>query len=88
VNLEAQASGRPVVTTRHGGIPEFVAEERTALLVDEGSPGALADAVVRVLGEPGLAARLASAGPALARRFDAAGVAAWHDQLHDDLAKR
>ena len=24
VNLEAQASARPVVTTKHGGIPEYV----------------------------------------------------------------
>ena len=35
VNVEAQASGRPVVTTCHGAIPEFVAEGRSALLVDE-----------------------------------------------------
>ena len=47
VNVEAQASGRPVVTTRHGGIPEYVREDETALLVPESDPAALARALVR-----------------------------------------
>ena len=85
VNLEAQATGRPVVTTRHGGIPEFVSEGETALLVEEGDPEALAEALVRVLTDDGLAARLAAAGPAWAARFDVAQCVAAVDDLYDDV---
>ena len=85
VNLEAQASGRPVVTTRHGGIPEYVRDGETALVVPEADPGALADALVRVVTDDALAARLGGAGPAWAARFDVAACAARHDDLYDDL---
>jgi glycosyltransferase involved in cell wall biosynthesis len=83
VNLEAQASGRPVVSTRHGGIPEFVDDGRTGLLVTEGDATALANALVVVLGEPALAARLGHAGPAWAARFDVRVGTARVDDLYD-----
>lgn len=85
VNLEAQASGRPVVTTRHGGIPEFVDHGRTALLVPEGDHAALADALVAVLSEPGLAARLGAAGPGWAAAFDASASTARLDDLYEKV---
>jgi glycosyltransferase involved in cell wall biosynthesis len=85
VNLEAQACGRPLVTTRHGGIPEFVVEGRTALLVPEGDTNALADALVEVLRDDNLAARLAAAGPAWAARFDVAVCTSRIDDLYDRL---
>jgi colanic acid/amylovoran biosynthesis glycosyltransferase len=62
VNLEAQASGRPVVTTRHGAIPEFVAEGQTAIIVPEADASALAEALVSVLRERELAERLVRPG--------------------------
>lgn len=67
VNLEAQAMGRPVVSTRHGGVPEFV--DDGGLLVPEGDAPALADALVSVLRDRALAERLAAAGPVTAARF-------------------
>lgn len=85
VNLEAQASGRPVVTTRHGGIPEYVRDGETALVVPEADPGALAQALIRVLTEPGLAARLGAAGPAFARQFDVRAGAARVEALYRSL---
>lgn len=85
VNLEAQASARPVVTTLHGAIPEFVEEGRTALLVPEADPGALAEALTTVLRDRGLAEQLAAAGPESARRFDATDCAARVDALYDSL---
>ena len=87
VNLEAQASGRPVVTTRHGGIPEFVAEGESALVVGEADADALAAALVDVLTDESLAARLGAAGPAVARRFDVADCAARVDGLYDTLIR-
>ena len=76
VNLEAQASGRPVVTTRHGGIPEFVAEGRTALVVEEGDPAALAQALSTLLTDRVFAERMAAAGPAHAATHDVTACAA------------
>lgn len=75
VNLEAQASGRPVVTTDHGGIPEYVTAGQTALVVPEADAGALADAIIRVLTDDVLAGRLALAGPGRVAAQDAVSVA-------------
>jgi colanic acid/amylovoran biosynthesis glycosyltransferase len=47
--LEAQASGMPVVSTRHAGIPEIVLDNETGFLAPEGDPVALADALRRML---------------------------------------
>src|SRR5207302_10451123 len=85
VNLEAQASGRPVVTTRHGGIPEFVQDGRTARVVPENDPDALADAVIAVLRDDALAESMAAAGPPNAARFDVRDCTARIDALYDVL---
>lgn len=83
VNLEAQASGRPVVTTDHGGIPEYVSADETALVVPEADPEALADAIVRVLRDDSLAVRLGSNGPGWAGRFDVREVAGRVGSLYE-----
>jgi glycosyltransferase involved in cell wall biosynthesis len=85
VNLEAQASGRPVVTTRHGGIPEFVADGETALVVPENDADALAGALTTVLQDPVLAERLSEAGPRWVRRFDVRRCAQRLDDLYASL---
>jgi glycosyltransferase involved in cell wall biosynthesis len=60
--LEAMASGRPVVATAVGGIPECVVAERTGLLVPRGAEEALAEAVIRVLADPALRNSLGRSG--------------------------
>jgi len=60
--LEALALGTPVVSTRKGAEGLAVVEGEELLLGD--SPQAFADAVLRVLGDEALAARLSSAGRA------------------------
>jgi glycosyltransferase involved in cell wall biosynthesis len=77
-----------VVTTRHGGIPEYVDEGRTALIVPEGDADALADALIRVLADDELSARLAAAGPAFAAPLDLSRTAAQVDELYDELRQR
>ena len=57
--IEAFAAGTPVVTTSPESIPYLVEHERTGLLSPVGDEKALAASVVRLLSEPGLAARLA-----------------------------
>ncbi len=54
--IEAMAAGRPVVSTRAGGVPELVGD--AGLLADIDDAPELAAAVQRVLGDPVLALQL------------------------------
>ncbi|GAA4451814.1 glycosyltransferase [Phytohabitans houttuyneae] len=62
VLLEAAATGRPVVGTDHGGIPEAVVDGTTGYLVPEHDVTALADRIVTLLRDPELGERLGKAG--------------------------
>ncbi len=74
--LEAMASGAPVVGTRHGGIPEAVTDGDSGLLVPENDARALAAAMLRVMGDDGLARSLAAGGRRVVEeKFDRAGNA-------------
>src|SRR5258708_19681402 len=47
--MQALACGVPVVTNSSGSIPEFIEHDVTGLVVEEGKPEALADAMTRLL---------------------------------------
>ncbi len=66
--LEAQACGVPVVGTNAGGIPEFVAEGETGLLVPPFDVGAMERALSSLLTDPVLRDRLSRQGAEQARR--------------------
>jgi glycosyltransferase involved in cell wall biosynthesis len=59
---EALAMEVPVVATALMGNPELVIHEETGLLVPPRQPAAMADAVLRVLGDPAGARSMARAG--------------------------
>jgi glycosyltransferase involved in cell wall biosynthesis len=61
VIVEAFCRGRAVVGSRVGGIPDLVADGETGLLVEPEDAAALADALVRLLADPELAARMGAA---------------------------
>jgi glycosyltransferase involved in cell wall biosynthesis len=69
VVVEAFCRGRGVVASRVGGIPDLVEDGRNGLLVEPGDPHALAEVLVRVLSDRGLAERLGVAA--------ATSAAAW-----------
>ena len=66
VLVEAFCRGRGVVASRVGGIRDLVRDGDSGLLIEPGSTEALADALVRVLTDPGLAARLGEGAAAAA----------------------
>jgi glycosyltransferase involved in cell wall biosynthesis len=70
--LEAMAAGVAPVVTAVGGIPEVLSDGHDGLLVPPGDPDALAQALIRVLGDDGERARLADAARARAQDFDLA----------------
>ncbi|MBK1698820.1 glycosyl transferase [Rhodovibrio salinarum] len=49
IAAEAQAMGRPLVASAHGGVPEQVIDGETAFLVPPGDDAALAEGVARAL---------------------------------------
>jgi glycosyltransferase involved in cell wall biosynthesis len=64
VVLEGWAQGRPVVAAAAKGPAALITEGETGLLVPPDDANALAQALARVLGDRGLAARLAAKGQA------------------------
>lgn len=69
VVIDAISFGRPVAATAAGGVPEVIEHERTGLLVPVGDATALGQAIVRLLTDDGLAARLVAAGLERSRDF-------------------
>lgn len=66
--LEAMCVGNPVVASRTSGIPEAIRHEEDGILVEPGDAAALANALSRLLSNPGLRGRLGAA--ALRRALD------------------
>jgi phosphatidylinositol alpha-1,6-mannosyltransferase len=62
VFVEAGAAGLPVVAGRAAGALDAVGHEESGLLVDPNDPGEVADAIVRLLTDPVLAAGLGRGG--------------------------
>lgn len=75
--LEAQASGTPVIATCAGGIPDFVSDGVSGVLVPPRHSASLAAAIARLLRDADLARLLARNGiESATRRFSAAAHAA------------
>jgi glycosyltransferase involved in cell wall biosynthesis len=60
--IESLAMEKTMVATRVDGIPEVVVDGKTGLTVPPGNPDALAEAICRLLRDPGLRQRLGQAG--------------------------
>jgi glycosyltransferase involved in cell wall biosynthesis len=74
--LEAMSCGIAVVSTTTGGSAEVVSDGVTGLAFPPGDSDALAECLLRIRREPGLAASLAEGGQALVReRFDLDAIA-------------
>jgi glycosyltransferase involved in cell wall biosynthesis len=93
VLLEAQASGTPVVATRHSGIPEGVIENETAILVDEGDEAALSTGLGRFLEDSESVSQFGRRGRAFVQsafelRKQVSGLEDLYDRVVDDFRSR
>ncbi len=80
--LEAMACGCAVATTDSKGIDDFAIDGETCLKVPPRDPQAMAEAVLRLLRDPGLRQRLAVNGLAVAQRFGwERSIDAWENLL-------
>jgi glycosyltransferase involved in cell wall biosynthesis len=85
--LEAMRFGTPVVASDRTSIPEILGD--AAVYADPEDPAALARAVIRVLSDRALAARLRAAGPRQASRYSAERAARGYlDVYREVLASR
>lgn len=86
--LEAWASGLPVVSTNVGGVPHLVRDGETAVLVPRDDAAAMADAMRRVLVEPGMWWMLRENGLAEAERYTWTRVKPLWMSIYRELLRR
>ena len=80
---EAMTTGTPVVLTRVDGFMELVGDSECALMVQPENPQELADAIIKLMGNPAFAAELGAKGrKRMIDNFDIAFcAAAWRDEF-------
>jgi glycosyltransferase involved in cell wall biosynthesis len=87
--IEAMAAARPVVATRVGGTPALIDDGVHGYLVPPRDPGALADAVARLLEDPDLRAELGRRGRERQQlEFDFDAMVRRLEAIYDELASR
>ncbi|MEW6060208.1 MAG: glycosyltransferase family 4 protein [Actinomycetota bacterium] len=87
VLVEAMAAGVPVVASRTPGYDEVVRDGIDGLLVAPGDPSAAARAIRRILRDPDLATRLASAGRDRAQAFSWEAVTDRLEAIYRDVVR-
>jgi colanic acid/amylovoran biosynthesis glycosyltransferase len=86
VNLEAQASGIPVIGTLHGGIPEAVEHGVTGLLSPAHDPDALAENILTLLSDTALRTKMGvAARERTVRLFDLSKQSALLEQIYREM---
>jgi glycosyltransferase involved in cell wall biosynthesis len=82
---QAMAAGKPIVATAVDGVPEAVVEGRNGYLFQPGDVPRAAAAVLRILGDASLAARLGAAGRAAVEEFDERRMVAEQERIYTAL---
>lgn len=86
VNLEAQASGIPVIGTLHGGIPESVEHGVTGLLSPAGDPEALAESILTLSSDTALRTKMGiAARERMVRQFNLSQQSALLEKIYLEM---
>jgi glycosyltransferase involved in cell wall biosynthesis len=75
VVLEAMASGKPIVASNIGGIPEIISDDENGILVEPNDPEALSKAIVMVSQDKALMKRLSVNALETATRYSWKNIA-------------
>lgn len=86
--VEAQALGTPVIGTSVGGIPEVIEDNITGVLVPPQNSKALAGAIIKLLGDPAYAKKLADEGKKRVTRYDWDVVCKEVERLMGDFLRK
>jgi glycosyltransferase involved in cell wall biosynthesis len=81
--LEAMACGTPCVLTTEGGINEYARADQNCLMVRPDDPPGVAAAVLRLVGDEQLRARVRRAGLVTAGRYSHVKEAEQHLRLYE-----
>lgn len=87
VVLEAMYFNVPVVASNTGGIPEIISHQNDGLLVEPKDYRGLAQAIIDLLTDSDLAARLVAQGREKVKRFTLPGMAQKVEQVYDEVLK-
>lgn len=85
VNLEAMASGKAVLASNIGGVPEIIEDNQTGILVPPEDVTTLAHGIRRFIKNPDLRARLGTAGLELSQCYHWRNVAAQYEEIYQSL---
>jgi len=87
--MEGKATGLPVISTRHGGIPELVLDGETGLLVGEYQTAALTEALRQLLTSKERRLRLGAAGrERIVAEFSLEQQAQQYLEIYRELSRR
>jgi glycosyltransferase involved in cell wall biosynthesis len=85
--MEAMSVGLPVVATAVGGVPQFVVDSEEGLLVAQGRPDLLADALIRVCSDSDLRRRLGEGAKRKSIVFDVRSASAKIEDIYRRLVE-
>lgn len=86
--LEGMAAGKPVIASNVGGVPVVVEDGESGLLVPASDDKAMAQAMLRLLREPGLREKLVAGANARLQEFSLDKTLADTEELYAQLLKR
>ncbi|HEX5452578.1 MAG TPA: glycosyltransferase family 4 protein [Stellaceae bacterium] len=87
VVMEAMASGKPVVATDIGGMPDLIEDGRTGLLVAPDDAAALAGAMRRLLDSPALIAAMGAASLERVEQLKAGAVVSRIERVYREVQR-
>ena len=85
--VEAMAAGLPVIASRVGGITDIIQHNHNGLLIEPESPQAIADAVIKLFTNPGLAQTLTQNARRNTNRYSWQNISEKINQLYLTLLK-
>lgn len=87
VIVEAMCSGKPVIASRTGGIPDLVKDGINGYLITPGNREEISSAIIKLLTNPHISKQMGEKGRELSLRFDVHYMIEKTDSLYQKLLK-